>query len=139
MRYLLVLLVISFAACSAEPQPPLVADALEVTPPMPGRRMSAGFMELTNNTAEDMTITHVVCTSYERVEIHESTVEDGVAKMRRIPELVVPANASVSLERGGLHLMLIGATGEPDNVSLSFFNDDALLLNVSTTIKKKPN
>ena len=137
MRLLLILLLLAFAGCSSDPQPPLVAEALEVTPPIPGRRMSAGFMELTNNTSEAMTITHVVCTDYEKVEIHESTVEDGVAKMRRIPELVVPANSSLTLERGGLHLMLMGAAGEPDNVSLSFFDDDMLLLNVSTSIKKK--
>ncbi len=139
MRLLAVALILSFAGCSNDPLPPLVAEGLEITAPMPGRRMSAGFMELRNNTDEAMTITHVVSDAYARVEIHESSIDDGIAKMRRIDKLVIPANSSIVLERGGLHLMLIDAVGEPGTVSLSFFHDEALLISVSgTNVREGP-
>ncbi|HWX48214.1 MAG TPA: copper chaperone PCu(A)C [Roseomonas sp.] len=43
-----------------------------------------------------------------RVEIHESVVEDGVARMRPHPEGVpVAPGGEVAFEPGGLHLMLL--------------------------------
>ena len=134
MRVLLAVLALAVAGCSNDAQVPLVAVGVEITAPMPGRGMSAGFMTLENNTDKDLKISRIVSSDYERVEMHESRIEDGVAKMRRIPELIVPADSSLSLERGGLHLMLIGAVGTPDKVSLSFFAGETLLLNVSAGV-----
>ena len=73
---------------------------------MPGQQMSAGYLSLTNNTGEAISISRVVSPQFEAVEMHESLLENGVAKMRRIPQLTVPPNSTVSLERGGKHLML---------------------------------
>lgn len=43
------------------------------------------------------------------VEIHESTEENGIARMRRLePGLLIPAGAAIDLKPGGYHLMLIG-------------------------------
>lgn len=42
------------------------------------------------------------------VEIHESTEENGIARMRRLePGLLIPAGATVDLKPGGYHLMLM--------------------------------
>lgn len=51
------------------------------------------------------------------VEIHETHDDDGIMRMRPLPDgLEVPAGETVVLEPGGLHLMLIGLTHdlEPD-------------------------
>ena len=56
MRIALFVLALLVAACGA-PQPPLVASEVEITRPVPGRHMSAGFLVLTNNTDEDIRIT----------------------------------------------------------------------------------
>ena len=129
MRVALVLAALVIAACGA-PQPPLVASDVEITRPMPGRPMSAGFLVLTNNTDADIRITRVTSPQFGAVEIHETTIEDGIARMRELSALVVPARGSVTLERGGKHLMLMQARDIDDAVSLQLFSEDAPVLDI---------
>jgi copper(I)-binding protein len=129
MRIALVVATLLIAACGA-PQPPLVASDVEITQPMPGRHMSAGFFVLTNNTDADIRITRVTSPQFGAVEIHETTIEDGVARMRELEALIVPARSSVTLERGGKHLMLMQATDMGDSVALQLFSEDAPVLDV---------
>ena len=126
-----------FGAYGAFPRPPLVVDNIVITQPMPGHRMSAGYLTFRNNSDEDIRITRVASTQYSTVELHESTIEDGVARMRELAELVIPANGAVTLERGGKHLMLMRPTGDNDSASLQFFDDDELLLTVSASLATK--
>jgi len=42
------------------------------------------------------------------VELHLSSIEDGVMRMRQVEAIEVPAGGQVHLEPGGYHLMLIG-------------------------------
>jgi copper(I)-binding protein len=44
------------------------------------------------------------------VEIHESSMDEGVMRMRQAQHVVIPADGSVELKPGGLHIMLIGLT-----------------------------
>ena len=134
MRAALVTAVLCLAACGA-PQPPLVASDVEITPPLPGRPMSAGYLVLTNNTHEDVRITRVTSPQFGAVEIHETTIEDGIARMRELPALVVPARGSVRLERGGKHLMLMRPADLGDSVALQFFSDDTPVLDVAHRIE----
>ena len=129
MRIGVVVAALLLTACGA-PQPPLVASDVEITQPMPGRHMSAGFLVLTNNTDADVRITHATSPQFGAVEIHETTIEDGIARMRELDELVVPAGGSVTLERGGKHLMLMQAGDLGESVSLQFFSDDAPVLDI---------
>ena len=129
MRVALVLAALVIAACGA-PQPPLVASDVEITRPMPGRPMSAGFLVLTNNTDADIRITRVTSPQFGAVEIHETTIDDGIARMRELGALVVPARGSVTLERGGKHLMLMQARDIGDAVSLQLFSEDAPVLDI---------
>ena len=129
MRTALVLAALLVAACGA-PQPPLVASDVEITQPMPGRQMSAGFLVLSNNTDADIRITRVTSPQFGAVEIHETTIEDGIARMRELDELIVPARGSVALERGGKHLMLMQARDTGNAVSLQLFSEDAPVLDI---------
>ncbi len=139
MRSVALIVCLFVAACGGAEQAPLIASDIVVTEPLPGRHMSAGYVSFTNNTSDAINITHVVSPEFEAVEMHESLVEDGVAKMRRIEELVIPANSSVSLQRGGKHLMLMRPTGALDTVSLGFYSGDTLLLNVNAPISRRSN
>ncbi len=113
------------------PAPPLTASGVIITRPMPGMSMSAGYLALTNNTDSPITITSVSSAQFGSVELHESIVEEGVARMRELERLVIPAHGTVTLERGGKHLMLMRPTGDSDSISLRFFDGDNLLLNVA--------
>ena len=44
----------------------------------------------------------------QRVELHRSSVENGVSEMRKVDQVAIPANKRVALEPGGLHLMMMG-------------------------------
>ncbi len=129
MRTLVLLLAVLLAGCS-EPEPPLVASDVEITRPMPGMSMSAGFFVLTNNTNDALTITSVASPQFESVEVHETTIVDGVARMRKLDALVVPAKDSVALERGGKHLMLMRPVDLGDSVTLQLMSGDLLMLTI---------
>ena len=129
IRNLLIIAAVALAACSA-PQAPLVASDVEITRPMPGRSMSAGFLVLQNNTATDIRITAVTSPQFGAVEIHETTIEDGISRMRELEALVIPANGSVTLERGGKHLMLMRAGEIGDVVTLQLLSDDMPVLSI---------
>lgn len=137
MRSAFVLAALLLGACDAEPQPPLVASDVVVTQPMPGTGMSAAYLSLSNNTKQTISISRVSSAQYAAVELHESTIEDGVARMRAIRELRIPAGETVTLRRGGKHLMLMRPTGPADAVSLQFFDGDALILTVAAAFEPR--
>jgi len=139
MRSVALIACLFLAACGGEAKAPLVASDIVITEPVPGRHMSAGYISLTNNTSDAINITHVMSPEFDAVEMHESLVENGIAKMRRIEVLTIPANSSVSLQRGGKHLMLMRPTGALETVSLSFHSGDTLLLNVSAPVSRRNN
>lgn len=135
MRICLFLAAILVGACSAESGPALVATEVVVNRPIPGMGMSAAYLSLTNNSDRTVSITRVTSTQFESVELHESTVEDGVARMRAVPRLEIPAGATVTLQRGGKHLMLMRPTGPADTLVLRFYDDEDLILAVDATFQ----
>lgn len=135
MRIAPILMAVLLAACGA-PEPPLVISELEVTTPMPGRHMSAGFFVATNNTDELIRITAVESPQFANVEIHETTVTDGISRMREIEALEIPANGSTVLERGGKHLMLMRPENVGDSVTLQFYSGDTPVLSVDYAFSK---
>ncbi|MDJ0917548.1 MAG: copper chaperone PCu(A)C [Woeseiaceae bacterium] len=137
MRKLALLALIVTAACSSESGPPLVISDLEITRPMPGASMSAGYFLLENRSAEAITITRVDSPQFGRVEVHETILENDVSKMRRLDALTIPANGSVRLERGGKHLMLMRPADDVSSVELGFFTSEGLVLSTSTRVAER--
>jgi hypothetical protein len=134
MRTGLILLLVLVGACSADTQPALIASDVTITQPIPGMAMSAGYLTLTNNTEETITITRVSSPSYASVELHETVVDDGIARMRALEKIEVPAGAKTTLAPGGKHLMLMQPTKvAADSVSLQFYDGATLLLTVTSS------
>lgn len=130
MRFGVLVAVVLVSACSAEPQPPLVATDVVVTRPAPGMQMSAAYMSLTNHTEKTIRISRIASAQYESVQLHESIVEDGIARMRAIPVLEISSGDTITLARGGKHLMLMRPTGTAESVSLQFLDGENLVLAV---------
>jgi len=130
---------ILFAACNGESDAPLVASDVVISEPPPGRAMSAGYLTLRNNTDDVIRISGVDSPQFGFVEIHETRLDDGVASMILVPELLIPAKSSVSLQPGGKHLMLMRPIGTPQNISLSFYDDNILLLNLQAPMTRRDN
>ncbi len=134
MRRLLALCVFLVAAvgCDGPEGPPVVAANLVVTAPGAGMPMAAGYLEIGNQSGKDIRINRVSSPEYGSVEMHETVVEDGIARMREIPVLEIADGETVVFERGGKHLMLMQPVGTPETVTLNFYSGDVLLLSVST-------
>ena len=68
----------------------------------------------------------------------ETQINDGIARMRAVDELIVAPQSSIKFERGGLHLMLMRPNGNmangDANVSLNFYQDEVLLLSITTPV-----
>ena len=70
------------------------------------------FFELRNHDAVPDELTGASSTVAEAVEIHESKMDGDVMQMRMIPSLPIEANAEVTFEPGGLHVMLFNLEQE---------------------------
>lgn len=120
-------LCVALAACSAD-QAPLVAEDVVITRPMPGMRMSAGYMTLRNSSDEQIRIDRIESPDFSSIEMHESVLDDGISRMLALPVVVIPAGQSVTFEAGGKHLMIRHLPETPDSVRLQLFSDETLLL-----------
>jgi copper(I)-binding protein len=93
----------------------MTAEATEVAGDMGGMEMgssdavTAAYMTITNNADEEDVLTAVTCADTREVQIHETTMNGDVMQMRPLTEgLTIPADSTVTLEPGGIHLMLLG-------------------------------
>ena len=68
----------------------------------------AGYLTLTNKGATADRLVGGRAEIARTVEIHTSTMEDGVMRMRPLPAVEVAPGVEVKLAPGGMHLMLIG-------------------------------
>ena len=132
-HYFLLVVVAVLMGCNAKVAPPLVASDVVVTPPRPGARMSAGYLTIHNNSREAIVLTSVTSPQYGRVEIHETIIENDIARMRPLDGLAIPAGQSATLEPGGKHLMLMQPQESMQAVTLEFYAGEQLMLSVSAT------
>lgn len=129
----ILLLVALMSACSIE-RVPLAATDVLVTKPRPGMQMTAAYLTLSNNTTQEITITHVSSPEFELVEMHESVLEDGMARMYQLGKLTILAGTSVHFEPGGKQLMLMRPAGDLDTVTLEFYADKAVVLSINVAL-----
>lgn len=139
MRSIVIAMCLVLAACSDEALPPLTATDVVVNEPIPGMSMTSAYMSLRNNSATELQITRVSSPNFGTVEIHSSSIEDGVAKMREIETLIIPPDSSLVLQPGGTHLMLMRRVEARDTVELHFYSGEAVLLSLVTALTPRSN
>lgn len=69
--------------------------------------MLAGFARITNACTREATVVAASSDAFASVELHESTIVDGISRMRPVPALRIDAGDVAVLAPGGLHLMLM--------------------------------
>jgi len=131
----IVLLALLLMAC-AEGQAPLSVSNVIVTQPVPGMAMSVGYFELTNNSRQAIDITHIISPDFASVEMHETVIENEVARMTPLGTLILQPGETVSFEPGGKHLMLMRPSDSIESVTLQFFAGESLLLSITTDFKR---
>lgn len=97
------------SACSEQCDQVVSADQGWVRKPLPGRSMTAAYMNL-STCGEQIEITGFRSPQYKRVELHETVVTDGVSAMRKVPSIVLSKTDPATLQPGGMHLMLMRPT-----------------------------
>jgi copper(I)-binding protein len=83
-----------------------VFDNAYVRDLIPGRNMSAGFFEFSNEGSADIVLVAASSSAAASVEMHKHVHEDGMMKMRRMDSLTVAPGERVVFQPGGNHLML---------------------------------
>jgi hypothetical protein len=139
MKRALLVLTLSLVAFVAGAEPALTVSEPWVREPNPARPIGAAFMTIANDGDEAVTLVGASSSAAEIVEIHEMKTVDGVMKMRMIESLEIPAHASVKLEPGGYHLMLINLTGKlqtGDVVKIELKLDAERTVTVEAPVKK---
>lgn len=91
----------------------------------PTAQISAAFMTIANNASGPLAMVGADSSVADSVELHDSTMTDGKMKMRHVNQIELPANQSIELKPGGLHIMLIGlktplVVGESVDLTLQF-------------------
>ncbi len=72
------------------------------------------YMRIVNNTDSDDALLGATVPGCGTIELHEMVMQDDVMTMRQLEgnRLPIPSGQTVMLERGGLHVMCLGKTGE---------------------------
>jgi copper(I)-binding protein len=72
----------------------------------PTATVLAAYMIIENQGDRSAEITTITSPDFGHTELHQTLIEDGIARMEPVEKLAIPALGSVSLEPGGMHLML---------------------------------
>jgi len=76
-------------------------------PTAPGMPMGVAYLSITNNGKTADALVAASSPAAARVEFHKTTLADGMARMRPLTEIAIAPGATVKVEPGGIHLMLV--------------------------------
>lgn len=71
---------------------------------VPAQKMSGGFLKIENKGGADKLLSASSPAS-KSMELHTMSMDGNVMKMREVKAIDIPANGTVELKPGGLHLM----------------------------------
>jgi periplasmic copper chaperone A len=106
----------------------------------PTVQVHAAYMAISNRSSQDQSVVSAESPDYQRVELHSSSVKNGVSEMRDVDQVTIPANKRVTFEPGGLHLMLIGpkrTLAVDDRVRIILRLQGGELVHVSAVIRRR--
>ena len=84
----------------------VVSDAW-TRPTAAGLTVGVAYFVVRNNGAAADAIVSASSPAAAQVEMHLTTLADGMARMRPLREIAVPARGKVAVAPGGIHLMLV--------------------------------
>lgn len=129
----------------ANVQPTIASNKLElenawIRPAPPHAPSMAAYFDFVNNSEKDITIVASSSSQFTRTMIHDTVIEDGIASMEHLDEVVIPAGDKVSLAPAAKHMMLMGAKTplkEGDSVDVKFESNDGKTYHFSVTVQQQ--
>jgi hypothetical protein len=88
----------------------LVVSSVRSSPTPPIASVGAVYFSITNNGRKADRLMAVSSPIAGKAEIHESRLVQGTVEMRPVAWVDCPPGATVKIEPGGLHVMLLGLT-----------------------------
>ena len=110
IRTLVAMLAFVAAASIALGAEPVVVRDAWVRATVPGQSVAGAYMDLTS--AQPAALVAAATAAAQKAELHTMAMDNGVMKMRPVAKIDLPARQTVTLEPGGLHVMLIGVKRE---------------------------
>ena len=105
----------------------------------PNAKAHAGYGVFKNQSKHPVTFISVRSPNYQRVELHLSEVQNGVATMTKRKSLTIPAGGEVKLMPGSLHLMLLNpvtAIKMGDKIKMTLVFLDGVRQSFSAVVKR---
>lgn len=120
------------ASCSKS-GPALSVSDVQVVAPAPGRKASVAYLTIHNKSSDSVDLISISSPQFGRVELHETTLENGIARMRALQSISVDADASIELAPGGKHVMLFEPVkallpGSSVSLHLNFASEATLIV-----------
>lgn len=110
---------------------------IQEAPPTSGTL--ACYLTIDNASNEPVLLQSASSEDFRSVEIHATELHDGMVHMNRQHDLKIGAGASLVLEPGGLHLMLIGKKHDlhaGDKVALKLHFNNGVVIDVNADVRK---
>jgi iron complex transport system substrate-binding protein len=108
---LMLALALALGAAAAAAERPITVEGAWARPTAAGTTVGAGYLVVRNRGRDADELEGAASPQAARVEMHESRIEGGMARMRPVTSLAVAPGASLRFEPGALHLMLVGLKG----------------------------
>jgi hypothetical protein len=86
----------------------MVKGAFARASAVPTARAGTVYLTITNNSSKADRLLSVTTAASDTTQVHENVEKDGVATMKPVEALEIPAGGTVELKPGGLHVMLTG-------------------------------
>ena len=106
MSYLRALVILLVSANASASDNLVFRDAYVAAAP-PGASAMAAYMTIENPGKDARRITLISTPDFREIQMHRSTIENGVSRMQQLEQLVIEAGSKLELRPGGIHLMLL--------------------------------
>jgi copper(I)-binding protein len=112
-------------------------------PTAPGMPMGVAYLSITNNGKDADVLIAASTPLAARVEMHQTTIADGMARMRPLGEIAIAPGTTVKIEPGGIHLMLVDLktpleTGKQVPLELTFRRAGKVTVQLSIEARDAP-
>jgi len=105
----------------------------------PGVSILAAYGTIINHIDKPIILTNINSELFEKIELHESVIYDGVATMKQHDTITIPANGQLEFTQGGYHMMLFSpvkrlVAGEQINMTVDF--DNSISISVIAEVRR---
>lgn len=117
----------------------LVIHSFWVQEGPPGVDVLAGYFDIENNSDRPRRLVGLNCLDAGHVMIHQTEIKNGIAGMRAVEALEIPAHGQILLEPGGVHLMIMDlrrALRDGDEVPFELIFADGGRISATARVRK---